>query len=139
MSGATRKEAARIGRAPCPLLIDMATFALQLRSLRTQRKLTQVRLAQLLGVTPRVYNRWEKGAAAPHLATLVQIAEVLQVSLDELVGRSSVVSEPKVRNLQLSTLYHQLDRLPDEDQKAVAILLDSLIKRHQAEQVFSGR
>ncbi len=121
------------------LLLDMATFAEQLKALRSQRKLTQVRLAELLSISPRVYNRWEKGTATPHLDTLVQIAEILRVSLDELVGRAEASSEPRVRNLQLSTLYGQLDRLPDEDQKAVVIVLDSLVKRHQAEQVFASK
>jgi transcriptional regulator with XRE-family HTH domain len=124
---------------PNDLLLDMDHFADQLKHLRTQRQLTQTRLAELLGVSPRVYNRWERATATPHLDTLVQLAEILQVSLDELVGRAHVASEPKLRNLQLNALYRQADRLSDEDQKALAIVLDSLVKRQQAEQVFASK
>ena len=67
--------------------IDMEKFAKSLRDTRSARGLTQARLAELLAVSPRVYNRWERGAAIPRLDTLVKIAEILEVSLDELVGR----------------------------------------------------
>ncbi len=61
----------------------MADFATHLKELRETRKLTQTRLAELLKVAPRVYNRWEKGTSVPHFDTIVKIAEVLKVSLDE--------------------------------------------------------
>ncbi|WP_407668782.1 helix-turn-helix domain-containing protein [Pectobacterium fontis] len=63
--------------------------------MREARNLSQVRLAERLSVDPRVYNRWEKGVSAPHLETVVNIADVLQVSMDELVGRKSVSDEVK--------------------------------------------
>jgi transcriptional regulator with XRE-family HTH domain len=37
---------------------DMTDFHQRLRQLRTARKLTQTRVAELLGVSPRVYTRW---------------------------------------------------------------------------------
>lgn len=117
--------------------LEMARFAEQLRTLRVQRKLSQVRLAELLGVSPRVYNRWEKGAATPHLDTVVQLAELLQVSLDELTGRQKATSEPKIRNHALGSLYREVDKLPDEDQKALLILLDSLVKRNRVEKALA--
>ena len=52
---------------PTTLLdLDMADFAQRLRELRTQRNLTQARIAELVGVGLRVYHRWERGGAAPH-------------------------------------------------------------------------
>ena len=62
---------------------------------------------------------------------------MLQVSLDELAGRKPVTSEPIVHNQKLHDIYKQLDSLPDEEQKVVIVLLDSLIKRAKCEKVLS--
>jgi transcriptional regulator with XRE-family HTH domain len=111
------------------LATDMEQFAERLRSLRAQRKITQARLAQLLEVDPRVYNRWERGTAVPQLDTVVRIAQLLQISLDTLVGLEAAEDEPRVRNPKLHALYQQMDQLSDEDQQALIILMDSLVKR----------
>lgn len=92
--------------------IDMAGFSERLKQLRQERKITQTRLAELLDVQPRVYNRWERGDAVPHLDTVVRIAEVLGVTIDELVGRQDGNGQPIVRNPELLRLYRELDTLP---------------------------
>ena len=69
-----------------PLDWNMTDFHQRLRKLRTARKVTQTRVAELLGVSPRVYTRWENGDATPLFGTVVKIADILDVSLDELAG-----------------------------------------------------
>lgn len=116
----------------------MAAFAERLRTLREARKMTQTRLAALLEIDPRVYNRWERGTATPQLDTVVRIAQLLQVSLDELVGLEAMHSAPAVHNPKLAALYQQVDTLSDEDQQALVVLLDSLIKRAQMSKVLAA-
>lgn len=115
--------------------MHMSAFAERLRLLREARNLSQVRLAELLGVDPRAYNRWEKAATAPHLDTVIKIADVLQVTLDELVGRKAVSEEVKVRNHMLHALWQKADLLPDSDQQALIAVLDSFVKKSMVEQV----
>lgn len=115
--------------------MDMSAFAERLRLLREARNLSQVRLAELLGVDPRAYNRWEKGATAPHLDTVIKIADVLQVTLDELVGRQAISEEVKIRNHTLHALWQKADLLPDSDQQALIAVLDSFVKKSMVEQV----
>ena len=110
---------------------DMPSFAQQLRVFRSARKLTQARLAELLEISPRVYNRWEQGTAVPHFETILKIADILKVSLDELAGRKEPSGEILVHNHKLQSLCRQIDHLSDEDQKALVILMDSLVKRSQ--------
>ena len=119
--------------------IDMKEFAKRLRETRSARGLTQTRLAEILEVSPRVYNRWERGAAVPRLDTLVKIAEILEVSLDELVGRKEPdLDTLRIRNPELHSLYKEIDRLSDEDQQALVVLLDSLVKRSQMRKMMAG-
>lgn len=115
-----------------PIWFDwsMTDFHQRLRTLRSSRKLTQARVAELLGVSPRVYTRWENGDAVPLFATVVKIADILNVTLDELAGRQELAaSEARIKNPELHRLYKKVDLLPDEDQKALLVVLDSLVKR----------
>jgi transcriptional regulator with XRE-family HTH domain len=120
------------------LRLEMENFAKRLKDLRKSRGLSQSKLAEMVEVTPRVYNRWERGSTIPRLDTIVKIADVLQVSLDELAGRTDLKSvEFKVRNPKLHALYKEIDQLSNEDQTALVVLLDSLIKRSQINKVLT--
>ena len=119
--------------------LDMEAFMERLKEFRGARALSQVRLAQMLNVSPRVYNRWEKGVATPRLDTVVKLADILGVTLDELAGRQPPKEgELRVHNPKLHILYREIDKLSDEDQQALAILLDSLVKRSQMDRVLAG-
>jgi transcriptional regulator with XRE-family HTH domain len=123
--------------APLPIPWFMANFAQRLRELRTARSLTQTRLAELLAISPRVYSRWETGDVTPHFDTIVRLADILGVSLDELAGRKEVSSQNSIRNPELNRLYKKVDQLSDEDQKALLVVLDSLVKRSQVSKVMA--
>lgn len=93
---------------------------------------------QLLAVSPRVYTRWENGDAVPQFATVVKIADILNVSLDELAGRLDLsASVARIHNLELHRLYQKVDHLSDEAQKALLIMLDSLVKRSKVRRVMA--
>jgi transcriptional regulator with XRE-family HTH domain len=114
-----------------PECVAMDGFSERLRATRERRGLSQVRFAEMLGVLPRVYNRWEKGGATPRFDTVAKMAEILSVSLDELAGRQPPTSDIRIHDPRLHELYKEIDRLSAEDQQALAILLDSLVKRSQ--------
>jgi transcriptional regulator with XRE-family HTH domain len=117
--------------------LDMTKLPERLRTLRSTRNLTQTRLAELLDINPRVYNRWEQGVSVPHIDTVVKIADILQVNLDELLGRTPITSKPLVRNPKLVEMYQELDHLSDEEQQAVIVLIDSLIKRAKFNEILN--
>jgi transcriptional regulator with XRE-family HTH domain len=117
----------------------MANFAQRLKELRTIRKLTQHRLAELMAVSPRVYSRWETGDAVPVFDSIVRLADILGVTLDEMAGRSDAPPQAVIRNPELNRLYKKVDQLSDEDQSALVIVLDSLVKRSRVDQVMAER
>lgn len=65
------------------------------------------------------------------MGTLVKVAEILNVTLDELVGRTEPTAQVVIQNPKPHALYRECNGLSDEDQQALVILLDSLIKRSQ--------
>lgn len=55
-------------------------------ALRTRRGLSQFQLGTLVGVSGKAVSKWENGAAKPQLSTCRKLAEVLGISLDELLS-----------------------------------------------------
>lgn len=58
---------------------------LRLREWRQRRLLTQVELAERIGVSVGTINRIERGVHRPRLSTIRRLAEALDLSPDDLV------------------------------------------------------
>lgn len=65
-------------------------FAERLKELRAERQVTQLMLAQALGMTDRTFRKYEARSIDPTLSVLIALADYFDVSLDYLVGRSDV-------------------------------------------------
>lgn len=55
---------------------------------RTAKNMSQGDLADALDVSRQSVSKWETGTAVPELDKLVKLAELFEISLDELVGRA---------------------------------------------------
>ena len=64
-------------------------FNKRLREMRMKRNFTQQKLSDTLGIAIRSYQCYETGTRTPNYELLVKIADVLDVSLDYLLGRDS--------------------------------------------------
>ena len=62
--------------------------------LRTERGMSQGDLAEALSVSRQSVSKWETGAAAPDLDTLIALADYFRVPMDELLGRT--LEQPRV-------------------------------------------
>lgn len=62
-------------------------FTEKLVELRKSRKLTQVELAEEIGIGWRAYQNYELGIHEPRLSTLIVLADYYGISLDELACR----------------------------------------------------
>lgn len=75
-------------------------FSERLKTLRKQAQLTQVDVAEKLGISQPAYASWERGVKKPTQENLVKIAQVLNVSVDYLVGNSGEKSD-ELDNIEL--------------------------------------
>jgi len=66
---------------------EKRAFARTLNELRQERHLTQEALAFESGYHPKYISLLERGLYSPSLTTILELAEVLQISGEELVGR----------------------------------------------------
>ena len=56
-----------------------------IQEIRKEKELTQMSLADKLGVTDRAVSKWERGKSFPDVSMLRPLAEVLDVSVSELL------------------------------------------------------
>lgn len=63
----------------------MTIFPEQLKRLRKEKKLSQDDLAEQLFISRQSISKYENGESIPDLDNLAKIANILEVSLDELV------------------------------------------------------
>lgn len=75
-------------------------FSERLKDLRKQAGLTQVDVARKLGISQQAYASWERGAKKPTQENLVKIAQILNVSVDYLVGNLKETSD-ELDNIEL--------------------------------------
>ncbi len=62
------------------------TLGTRISEHRKKHNLTQEEFSLLLGVTPQAVSKWENDASCPDIMLLPEIAKILEVSIDELMG-----------------------------------------------------
>lgn len=63
---------------------------MNIKEIRVRRNLTQAEVANALGVSSVVYCRYETGARQPSIDTLIQMANIFDVTVDFLLGRQDI-------------------------------------------------
>ncbi len=53
--------------------------------LRTQARLTQVQLAEMLNYSDKAVSKWERGEAIPDVRVLMQLAEIYGITVDDIL------------------------------------------------------
>ena len=71
-----------------------------IKSLRTKKKMTQEELAELLGTTSKSVSRWEQSLTYPDISLLPFIANIFEVTVDELLGVESIKQDEYVNELK---------------------------------------
>lgn len=65
--------------------MDQKKIGAFLRELRKEKRLTQERLSESLGVTNRSVSRWENGVNLPELDLIIELARFYEVSIEEIL------------------------------------------------------
>jgi len=112
---------------------------LRLKELRKDCKVTQLQIAEYLGVSRPTYTRYENGEREPNIETIIKIAKYFNISIDYLFGIESPInvdtSNPLSIGLQLEgmdvEIYKCAKDLSDVDKSNVLRYIDFIKKRNE--------
>jgi len=69
------------------LYYNTVKFSENVKMLRAQFGYTQKQLGDKLGISPSNISDWENGISRPEYENLIKLADIFDVTLDELLGR----------------------------------------------------
>ncbi|MBQ9086402.1 MAG: helix-turn-helix domain-containing protein [Clostridia bacterium] len=100
----------------------------KINELRKKHQMTQEMLAERLCVSPQAVSKWERGVANPDLELIPALAEIFQVSADEILGLSIRGKGAQRGNEPLEQRVAYLEKLIEillvgDEQSALAIAL----------------
>ena len=107
-----------------------------IRNFRKKNDLTQEALADRLGVSYQSISRWENGTTYPDLELIPAIAEVLSVTVDELLGMPQIEKEKRAVKA-FDELRRECIKTDYDADKIVDLLRD--IRRNYLDSKFAWR
>lgn len=109
------------------------TFGEHITTLRKRKGLSQGDLGKAVGTSGDIIGKYERNEVKPSIEVAAKIADALEVSLDYLVGKTSVEVDSKtLKRLQ------DIQKLNDQDKSTVLEMVDAFLrdrktKKHYAE------
>jgi len=113
-------------------------FAERLRSLRTQRNLSQTKLGELVETHYTHIGRYERGTSRPSADTLNRMAQALGVSTDYLLeGNNEQAACARFEDRQLLERFQEIQQLGDDDKRVMIIFLDAFLAKKKIQRLVS--
>ncbi len=94
--------------------------------------MTQVEMAEKLGVNQSVVSEYERGEVRLHGALVVQLAKILKVSTDEILGLEKLKSNGPVKDRRLLRLIHEIDALSRREKDTLLKTISNYLKGSRA-------
>jgi len=87
-------------------MFDTRVFGSHMQLKRKNANMTQLELAEKLGVTRQAISKYETGESFPDISIVIKIAEIFNTSIDELVYPNGVTAllHPESREIFLQRL-----------------------------------
>lgn len=99
----------------------------RIASLRKERNVTQVQLAEALNVSQQTVQAYEVGRRRIPVSALPVVARLLTVSLDELFGEAKRLANKRGPSSQLQRSIERISALPKPKQKFVIEMLEAMV------------
>ena len=76
-----------------------------IKELREKKGLTQLELANVIGVSDKAISKWETSKGLPDITLIEPLAKALNISIIELISGDYVINNNKASNIEKSKLY----------------------------------
>ena len=113
--------------------VNKTSFGQRLVQLRKSKGLTQVELGKRISVSQRIIHHYENKAEYPPTQKLIEIAQALDMSIDDLLGIKGNGNDEAHLDIKptLAKKLRQASKLPPHDLKMLSSFIDALILKQQ--------
>jgi transcriptional regulator with XRE-family HTH domain len=99
------------------------TFGDYITSIRKRKGLSQSDLGKQVGTSGDIIGKYERDEVKPSIEVASKIADVLEVSVDYLLGKTTVeIDKKNLKRLE------DIEMLSNEDKEHILFALDNMIK-----------
>lgn len=99
----------------------------RLRSLREAAGISQRELARQLGVHHSNVGFWERSGTVPRSALLPDLAKILGVNIDDIIGDPDGAKRPPLPSSRLGKAFDSVSKLPRRQQKKIVEVVEALV------------
>lgn len=104
-----------------------AVFGDRMMQIRKEKGLTREELAEGLGTSAPVVGRYERGDMIPSVEIAAKISEALEVSMDFLVGKSSLT----IKDAHMLERLEDIAKLPAAKQTELFNVMDAYLRDYK--------
>lgn len=109
------------------------TLGEHITSIRKKKSISQNELGKAVGTSGDIIGRYERDEVKPSIEVVIKIADTLDVSIDFLVGKTTVELDTKtLKRVQ------DIQQLNDTDRTNIFELLDAFIRDRKAKKAYSA-
>jgi transcriptional regulator with XRE-family HTH domain len=109
------------------------SFGKRILEARKRKGVSQEDLAKGLGTKGPVIGRYERDEMKPSIEVAAKMAELLDVSLDYLVGKTDILLDSKILNRIV-----EIQKLNADEQKTVFSLLDAYLRDTKTRKAYAA-
>ena len=121
----------------------MTIFSERLKELRLNKQLTQKSLSNMLNISQGAYANWENGKREPNFELLLELAKILNVSADYLLGieNNTPTSQKDELERRSFEIYDKIEKFHNEIEPRIYNVLEKLniqeIKCEEVSEIFN--
>ena len=106
----------------------MSTFGDHLKDIRSGKGISQGQLADMIGIHSTHISRYERNQTNPSVDVVKKLADVLEVSTDDLVyGPDQEKAKTKIGDSELLSMFAKAQQLNDPDKDAIKAMLKAFL------------
>jgi len=116
-------------RRKYPSPVEEKTIGLRLSELRKRRGLTQVQLADKLGMSQPILSRYERGELRLHGALIAAFSKALRTKPEKILGLEDLEETGYTTDRRFASRLQRIDKLSKRDKEMLLGTIDAFLSK----------
>lgn len=99
------------------------TLGTMISSLRKDKGMTQLELAEIMGVTDKAVSKWERDLSCLDINSIPKLAEILEISVEDLMQGKTETKEQDTKEKKENISINKVDEIIDTALKGIGIAM----------------